>query len=448
MALGRSRSADGGEIVTRKTQSDPNGTPRVTLSGRGRTFVAVGAISTITGLILGVTDLERVGVLLLVLPIPALLAVRQSRSGLRIGHSVRPTRAEAGGRAEVRLVLGNPNTFATGPLRITESVPGGRPLRFSVSGIKGRQRRTVAYPLPALKRGRYIIGPTAVTASDPFGLAVADSRSADTAQLIVQPSRQQLAPVTLPLAWRDGGSSTSHSVGSGGSDDASVREYRYGDDLRKVHWRSTARSGAIMVRQEERPWHGQTLVLLDTRVGAYPISESADYAHPESASFEWAVSAAASIACHLVERGRRVVLVNGSGRVAHNDSQTMLDLLAITQPALRSDASPLADALNQLGRDASVFAVLSVSNQGSLGELALRPRAPGSAVAVLIRPWTFPTVGTALAEQSEAIELEGQWQAAAEALRASGWRVVAASYGDELPALWPELLASANGIRR
>ncbi|MCW2490734.1 MAG: hypothetical protein JWN47_98, partial [Frankiales bacterium] len=191
--------------TSRAVATSTNGAPRVTLSGRGRTFVAVGAISTVAGLILGVTDLQRVGVLLLVLPIPALLAVRQARSGLRIGHSVRPARAEAGGRAEVRLILGNPNTFGTGPLRITETVPGGRPLRFSVSGIRGRQRRTVAYPLSALKRGRYTIGPTAVTASDPFGLSVADSRSVDTAQLIVQPRREPLATLALPLAWRDGG---------------------------------------------------------------------------------------------------------------------------------------------------------------------------------------------------------------------------------------------------
>jgi uncharacterized protein (DUF58 family) len=427
--------------TSRAVATSTNGAPRVTLSGRGRTFVAVGAISTVAGLILGVTDLQRVGVLLLVLPIPALLAVRQARSGLRIGHSVRPARAEAGGRAEVRLILGNPNTFGTGPLRITETVPGGRPLRFSVSGIRGRQRRTVAYPLSALKRGRYTIGPTAVTASDPFGLSVADSRSVDTAQLIVQPRREPLATLALPLAWRDGGSSSSHSVGSGGSDDASVREYRYGDDLRKIHWRSTARSGAMMVRQEERPWHGQTMVLLDTRVRSYPTTSDEE----ESAAFEWAVSAAASISSHLAERGRRVVLVTGSGRAAHDDNQSMLDLLAVTKPAMRADTGPLADALNHLGRDASVFAVLSTADQGSIGELALRPRLPGSAVALLLRPWTFASHAVPAVPSTA---WDAQWLAGAEALRVSGWRVVAVEGGDELPSLWPDLLATTTGIRR
>jgi uncharacterized protein (DUF58 family) len=428
--------------VGRTTDSaTSSGVPRISLSGRGRTFVAVGIISTVAGLVLGVLDLQRVGVLLLALPVPAWLAVRQARSGLRIGHSIRPERAEAGTRAEVRLILGNPNAFGTGPLRVTESVPGGRPLQFSVAGIRGRQRRTVAYPLPPLPRGRHTVGPTAVIASDPFGLVIADSRSADTAQLVMQPRREVLAPLTLPMAWRDGGSTASHSVGSGGSDDASVREYRYGDDLRKIHWRSTARSGRTMVRQEERPWHGQTLVVLDTRVAAY--LRSGVPAGTESAAFEWAVSAAASITTHLAERGRRVVLVNGSGQAAHDNVESMLDLLADTTPAVRADIEPLSEAVNNIGRESSVFAVLAAFDRGGIGELTLRPRLPGSAVALLLRPWTFDGSGVASSDAVRSAELEGAWQSAAQALRASGWRVVGADGGQSLVELWPSMLSTS-----
>jgi uncharacterized protein (DUF58 family) len=414
------------------------GTRKVALSGRGRTFIAVGVISTVTGLILGVLDLQRVGVLLLVLPVPAWLAVRQARSGLRIGHSVNPARTVVGARAEVRLVLGNPHPFGTGPLRITETVPGGRPLRFSVAGVRGRQRRTVAYPLPALRRGRYVVGPTAVTASDPFGLVVADSRSTDTAELIVQPTRVVLASLPLPIAWRDGAATLSHSVGVGGSDDASVREFRHGDDLRKIHWRSTARSGALMVRQEERPWHGESLVLVDTRATAFDGAST----DAESAAFEWVMTAAASIGCHLAERGRRVAVVNGSGRVAHNDPTAILDLLADTKVALRADVAPLGEALTGLGRDASVFAILAGVDHPALGELAGRPRLPGSAVALLVRPWTFSSAAAA------SPVAEASWQAAADSLRAGGWRVVGADAEDDLAVLWPTLLATRAGGRR
>ncbi|UQX87199.1 DUF58 domain-containing protein [Jatrophihabitans telluris] len=417
------------------------GAQRIGLSSRGRTFVTVGIISTLAGLVLGVTDLQRVGVLLLALPVPAWLAVRQSRAGLRVSHAVHPERVEVGQRVEVRLTLGNPNAFATGPLRVTETVPGGRPLRFSVAGIRGRQRRTVAYPLPPLHRGRYLVGPTEVTASDPFSLVMANSRSADTAEVIVQPRRDVLAPLTLPMAWQDGGAHSSHSVGSGGSDDASVRDYRYGDDLRKIHWRSSARSGNLMVRQEERPWHGQCLVLLDSRITAYPVRPG----ERESPTFEWAVSAAASIGTHLAERGRRVLLVTGSGQAVHEDQLAMLDLLADTRPASRADVEPLSDSLHGVGRDASVFAILSCHDRGQLASLAARPRLPGSAVALLIKPWTFEPGWTADGDAD--LESEALWQEISGLLHANGWRVIGVSSADALPTLWPYLLATA-GVRR
>jgi uncharacterized protein (DUF58 family) len=414
------------------------GTRRVALSGRGRIFIAVGVLALLAGLLLGVLDLQRVGVMLLVLPVPAWLAVRQARSGLRIGHAVSPARVVVGETAEVRLELGNPQAFSTGPLRVTESVPGGRPLRFSVAGVRGRQRRTVGYPLPALSRGRHTVGPTTVIASDPFGLVTAETRSTDTAQLIVQPVTTPLPALSLPIAWRDGAAHLSHSVGSGGSDDASVREFRNGDDLRKIHWRSTAKTGSLMVRQEERPWHGESVVLLDTRRQAYPFAPGED----ESPALEWAISTAASIATHLAQRGRRVAVVNGSGQLAHDDPTLILDLLAETKPAPFSDIGPLAATLSTLGRDASVFAILGAGPRAPVSELLGRPRMPGSSVALLLRSWTWtePGSGDAAAEES--------WQQNADALRSAGWRVVPAGRDDDLGALWSRLLSVRAAMAR
>ena len=67
-----------------------------------------------------------------------------------------------------------------------------------------------------------------------------------------------------------------------GAEDAATREYRYGDDLRKVHWRSTARVGELMVRREEQPVHSRATVLLDGRRGAHRGSGP-------GSSFEYAV---------------------------------------------------------------------------------------------------------------------------------------------------------------
>jgi len=275
-----------------------------------------------------------------------------------------------------------------------------------------------------------------VVASDPFGLVVADTRSTDTAELIVQPRTDRLAALALPIAWRDGAATLSHSVGVGGSDDASVREFRHGDDLRKIHWRSTAHSGALMVRQEERPWHGESLVLVDLRAHAYPGATG----ETESAAMEWAISAAASIGCHIAERGRKVSVVLGDGRLARDDPGLVLDLLADAKPVLRADLLPLLTVLNGLGRETSVFAILAAADRAALTDLAARPRLPGSAVALLLRPWTWT-------QDERNLLGEEVWHEVAESLRAAGWRVVAADSSDELSDLWPTLLSPRHAAR-
>jgi hypothetical protein len=101
----------------------------------------------------------------------------------------------------------------------------------------------------------------------------------------------------------------------------------------------------------------------------------------------------------------------------------------------------LLTALNGLGRETSVFAVLAAYDRTALGELASRPRIPGSAVAVLLRPWTWFGPEASVAGDET-------WQAAADAMRTAGWRVVAAEHGDELADLWPALLSTRAGLRR
>src|SRR5690606_10096830 len=84
------------------------------------------------------------------------------------------------------------------------------------------------------------------------------------------------------------------------------RQYRHGDDMRRVHWRATAHHGELMVRREEQPWQSRATLLLDNR--------SAGHAgHGQDASLEWAVTALASIGVHLTRRGYAIRLVTDEG---------------------------------------------------------------------------------------------------------------------------------------
>ena len=85
-----------------------------------------------------------------------------------------------------------------------------------------------------------------------------------------------------------------------------MREYRRGDDLRRVHWRSSAHAGELMVRREEQPWQSRATLFLDNRKIAHAGSGAAS-------SLEHAVVVAASIGVHLVQRGFNVRLVTAAG---------------------------------------------------------------------------------------------------------------------------------------
>src|SRR5690606_33189547 len=100
------------------------------------------------------------------------------------------------------------------------------------------------------------------------------------------------------------GDSRARSVAVHGEDDVATREYRNGDDLRRVHWRSTARVGELMVRREEQPWESRATIVLDTRRHGH-------HGEGPTSSFEWAVSAAGSVALHLRRSGYRIRLVTG-----------------------------------------------------------------------------------------------------------------------------------------
>ena len=102
------------------------------------------------------------------------------------------------------------------------------------------------------------------------------------------------------------GEARPHRIGVVGQDDALVREYRSGDDRRRIHWRSTARMGDLMVRREEQAWDPSASIILDSRSNAHAGRGMHN-------SIEWAVSAAASIALHFLEDGFGVEIYEAEG---------------------------------------------------------------------------------------------------------------------------------------
>ena len=407
---------------------------RAALSGlttRGRCLLAAGAAAALCGIALGERDLLRVAVFLAALPLVAAAVVARTRFRLSCSRSLAPARVPAGQPAEVRLQLENVSFLPTGLLLLEDEVPytlGGRP-RFTVDRIGPSQHRTVRYPVRSDARGRYKIGPLRLRLADPFGLVELTRSFTTVDQLTVVPAVQALPAVRLGGAWESGGESVSRSVAIRGDDDAATREYRNGDDLRKVHWRSTARVGKLMVRREERPWQSRATLLLDTR----SVGHRGD---GPGSSFEWAVSAVASVGVHAARRGFSVRMITDTGVVAGGgdiaDEGVLLDHLAeVTlsrNPGMEAAAGPLRGT-EGLG---TLIAVLGLLDAEQAALLASTRSPTDVSVAVLVDSSGW--VGLSPRAQAEA---EAAYDAAVEILMRAGWRVLRARHGDTLPQLWP-----------
>jgi uncharacterized protein (DUF58 family) len=197
-----------------------------------------------------------------------------------------PPRLPAGQSAAVTIQLANVSRLRTGLLLCEDTVPlalGSRP-RFVLQGIAGGGSREFRYQLGSDTRGKYTVGPLQVRVADSFGLVSISRAFSAASTLTVTP---RIVPLTRPpLAgnWLGDSEHGKRSISASGEDDAAPRAYRTGDGLHRVHWRSTARHGELMVRREEQHWRNTATLFLDTRRSAYAAS-----------MFELAVTAAASI---------------------------------------------------------------------------------------------------------------------------------------------------------
>ncbi|MFD0532659.1 DUF58 domain-containing protein [Actinomadura luteofluorescens] len=241
------------------------------LTTRGRSFVAAGATAIVCAVALGERDLLRAGVLVLALPLLCTIAVARTRYRLACARRLEPARLPVGHESRVDLRLENVSRLPSGLLMVEDRVPyalGGR-ARFVLERIEPHAFRELGYRIRSDVRGRYRVGPLTVRLADPFGMVelVRSFSLSDT--LTVTPTIVPLPPGRLSGAWTGGGDSVARAVSAAGEDDVAPREYRHGDDLRRVHWRSTARHGELMVRREEQHFQSSGTLFLDTRRSAH-----------------------------------------------------------------------------------------------------------------------------------------------------------------------------------
>jgi uncharacterized protein (DUF58 family) len=377
------------------------------LTTRGTSFLAAGIAAALAGYLLGERSLLCVGVALMALPLLTVFATRRAHYRLTCARLISPPRIAAGGTAQVMLRLHNVSRLPTGLILAEDTIPyalGTRP-RYVLDKIERNGSRELTYSLRSDLRGKFEVGPLQLRVADSFGLVeIARSFSGRT-QFVVTPRVYPLSRSMISRTWAGEGDGRSRLTATAGEDDVIPRSYRDGDDMRRVHWRSTARYGELMVRREEQRWRNRATLLLDSRASAHLGSGP-------SSSFEVAVSAAASVGVHLAQEGLSGQLIThdgaslGSG-MAFEDM--LLDALAVIKPSRERDLSAGIKELRMAGAGV-IIAVMGRLSESEARHLANCRNEGSQAIALLlaVNTWADPRWTSTLADGGKA----GPWPSA------------------------------------
>jgi uncharacterized protein (DUF58 family) len=333
--------------------------------------------------LLGALELAMLGLAALGLLAAAWLWARTRRLDLDVSRRVRPARLHVGSEGRVDVAVRNRTPTSSPALTVSDQV-GERLARFLLPALPAREAARAAYRLPATRRGRLRVGPLAFGLADPFGLARRRFTAGAVDVVTVCPRVHEIAAPGR-AASRDAGAVelAARAQASVGEEFLHLREYEIGDDLRRVHWASTAHAGELMIRQHEAPWQPRATVVVDLRADAHDV-----------ASFEVALEASASIVTRLLRMRRRVDVSSSDGgsllepRPAAR-ADAFLDRLADLAPGGDDRLAPLLeDMRTQRGRG---LVVAVVGRLAAVDAAQLRALAEATTViAVVVRGGVAP----------------------------------------------------------
>ncbi len=363
----------------------------------------------VCALVLDERDLLRAGVLLLVLPVLTALLHTLLPLRLEVSRSVGPEPASVGQpcpvTTEVRAVARQP----AGGLLVLDPVPAelGRDAVLALPRLRARESAVLQHALLPTRRGEHRVGPLRVSLTDALGLVQVQRPVGAATPVLVRPRVEPLRPVVLGGA---AGAETAARASSGHAvRDTQLRGYVPGDEIRSIHWRSSARRDELMVRTAEQGQRARVTVLLDNRDSAFggPAGEPA---------FERAVSLAASLAEHLRRTSTPVRVVTADAAVlapggSGLDQLAVLGLSATTElgPALAvAGSDELVAVLGEPGAADATVLLEHRARVGAAGTVA--HLLPGDGVPLLTGAgWLVTAVGgsTPLADLLPAFSAAG-----------------------------------------
>ena len=396
---------------------------------RGWAAFGAGLSLWIAARLIGSRDLHMVAAGVSALPILAVLFVRWTHPQLAIRRQLSAVRVSLGSRIGVTVTVENRGRATTPFLLIEDAVPSalGRPAHLVVSGVPPGREQRAAYAIHCRSRGRFRVGPLSVYLSDPFGFARTRVLTGADIELIVYPEVEDVAVSGLAVHGAGSGEAAVRFLHRSAAEFYTMREYVTGDDLRRIHWPSVARTGQLMIRQDEATRRSAAILFLDTRGPAF-----GSYGSP---GFEKAVSVTASLGRALSRAGFSLHLATVDGPAVSATEDQLLETLAGIGPSRTKSLMPSLATLRAAGPADSTFVLVTPPpSPAETGSITRAGGAFGRRVVVLVYPATLASLGT-----EAAAELDGRATAARLSFVRAGWEVLVIGPEGSLKDTWQRI---------
>lgn len=309
--------------------SEPARRRTAPITATGTVVAALGAATTAVGLVVGLVELTGLGISLVALVVVAVVALRGVRPTVHCARVLGASRAIAGATVTVQITATHVGSGHSRQLRLADPIvyPDGRTstARQSIRPLAAGETETTTYGLRVAHRGICTVGPLRLKVTDPFGLARRLLPGPGVTHLTVLPRIETIEAPSLLVESED--HVEAPPANTHGSEFSSLREYARGDDLRKVHWRTSARRDELVVRRDAEPHRPGCTVVLDVRAPWH-----------DATTFERAVSAAASIlaAAGRIRQPTRLCTTAGFDSTRASGSHQLdlvLGMLAVVEPS-------------------------------------------------------------------------------------------------------------------
>lgn len=350
-------------------------------------FLAAGVFISSVAILIGVEQMYFMAAALFLTPLASLVIGWLLLIGLKAERTL-PSTMNEGDQATVDITLVNIGRLPKFFMTVTDKLP----VWLKETGHSGNvmlqldadEARSVSYTLESLKRGVYSVGPVLVSATDPFGFFAFKRTVPGASELVVYPSPLPLFASLIQsgaYGWR--GDADGLRRGSG-ADFHGVREYQHGDDLRRVHWRTTARTGKLAVAEYTQGETLDLLIALDLNEKAY-----AGTSLGLDAPIEVAVKIAATLVEDMTRNGHTVRLLTTTRKesdpVPTNDGRWSSPLLDALARAETTSTATLADILaeyrSQVNRGTMVIYLTPDGGDEKLGVILADYEALGALTA-------------------------------------------------------------------